>query len=213
MWDQDFEHTKPKSANPVLPVVIILLLVTVLVGGGVWLWFSLRPKQEDVFPALQRYIQQTGELTTIKYNDADWFEADRNTSWWGSTVAVCVLHGEVLAGVDLEQLGRQDVENDGETLTITLPPAKILNSHNVLVESRSRCRTFREGVNVLLDAGDTSELAKQLETQASQLFLQHACEEQVLDQANEQAAAILKAFLSAAGFENVRIKTQQGACP
>ncbi|WP_353259068.1 DUF4230 domain-containing protein [Prochlorothrix hollandica] len=123
----------------------------------------------------------------------------------GSTTLLFIAYGEVRAGVDLSQLQAQDVQVQGETLQITLPPPKILDS-KIDVE-RSTVYDYDRG---FLGFGPDS--APELQTLASQTALQKivaaACQENILKQANDRAKLVVAQLLGSATSQPVVVITQ-----
>jgi len=107
-----------------------------------------------------------------------------------------VAHGTVIAGIDMNKLGPENLRYDGSVLYVTLPPAEIfiatLDNQKSYVYDRET-GIFTNGVN------DLETLARQ---SAEQEILKAAMEDGILAQAQINAEAFLLKFFAALGFPN-----------
>jgi hypothetical protein len=107
-----------------------------------------------------------------------------------------VAHGTVIAGIDMNKLGPENMFFDGNVLYITLPPAEVfiatLDNQKSYVYDRET-GIFTKGVN------DLETLARQ---SAEQEILKAAMEDGILNQAQINAEAFLIRFFAALGFPN-----------
>jgi len=107
-----------------------------------------------------------------------------------------VAHGTVIAGIDMNKLGPENMFFDGNVLYITLPPAEVfiatLDNQKSYVYDRET-GIFTKGVN------DLETLARQ---SAEQEILKAAMEDGILNQAQINAEAFLLKFFAALGFPN-----------
>jgi len=92
-----------------------------------------QPKPEvDVRSLVVRQIRGASELTTAVFT----MEAvvptrqDRNLGGYkvGTTTLLYIAYGQVRAGVDLEELGSDDVQVVNDTIQLQLPPPRLLDS-------------------------------------------------------------------------------------
>lgn len=123
----------------------------------------------------------------------------------GTTTLLFIAYGEVRAGVDLGQLQPEDVQLRGDELQIKLPPPKILDS-KIDVE-RSTVYDYDRG---FLGFGPDS--APDLQTLASQAALEKivaaACQENILQQANDRAEFVVGQLLSSVTDRPITVTTQ-----
>jgi hypothetical protein len=107
-----------------------------------------------------------------------------------------VAAGEVIAGVDLGQIGAEDVTVSGGTLYMRLPPPEIfvatLDNENTYVYDR------RTGV-----IGMNPELETAARREAERLVREAALEDGIIEEAAQNAERFLVSFLLALGFEEV----------
>jgi len=109
----------------------------------------------------------------------------------GSTRMLYVAYGEVRAGVDLSALEPSDVEVNGETAIVRLPPPNILD-RKIDVE-RSHVYDYTRGWL-------GPDVGPQLQTQAARTTLERivstACEQGILQDANERAELVVEKLLN-----------------
>ncbi|MDQ5854697.1 MAG: DUF4230 domain-containing protein [Chloroflexota bacterium] len=119
-----------------------------------------------------------------------------------------IAHGQVIAGFDLSRLRDEDINlsPDGETATITLPPAEILVSR--LDNEKTSVYDQQRG---LLNRGDVG-LESEARRVAEQEILRAACDEGILARAAEEGQRDLSELVRALGFKQVTINASPGPC-
>ncbi|MER2598571.1 MAG: DUF4230 domain-containing protein [Caldilineales bacterium] len=124
-----------------------------------------------------------------------------------------IAHGEVIAGVDLEEMQDSDitVSEDRLSVTVRLPAARVLTHR--LDNDLSRVYDRETG---LLTKGDVS-LEGQVRQQAEQAVLAAACEGGILRQAQENAQRQVQILLLALEFRDIQFLPASAAsssgCP
>ena len=123
--------------------VLLILLVLVLVVGGasiaVYTWLSGSTFTEEKGSFVER-IQEMSSLATaqgfvkavIEQEDNQLFGKEINTDLPGTKrKLLMIVPGTVLAGVDLQQIGRDDIEVDEvkKEILLTLPRASTPSDH------------------------------------------------------------------------------------
>ncbi len=119
-----------------------------------------------------------------------------------------VAHGEVIAGFDLSKMHDEDIvlSPDGETATITLPPAEILVSR--LDNSKTYVYGRQRG---LLTKGNV-DLESEARRLAEQEIVRAACDDKLLDRAADEGRQRMSALVRALGFKQVTINANTGPC-
>jgi hypothetical protein len=160
-------------------------------------------------------IQNLENLTTIRWigqvvvteeaepgrieSLADNFGVD-TSAFTGESVIV-LANGEVEAGVNLEELGENDVRVNEDTVTINLPEPEIFSSS--LDEGRTGVYDRDRGIFVY--RGDDS-LIEDARLEAVGEIENAAEESDILAQANTNAEDTIHAFVEALGFEEVNFE-------
>lgn len=102
-----------------------VLLLGVLVSGHLRSVFRLRSL--DV-PTLVTQVKSLKQLVTLRYTMQRVVGLREPKVPLGEESILLMIQGEVLAGVDLDELKSRDVSYSGsKTVVITLPPAKLFN--------------------------------------------------------------------------------------
>ena len=121
-----------------------------------------------------------------------------------TTRLLYIARGEIKAGVDLNELKDADIKVNNNSLEISLPPAKILDSK--IDVNRSRVYDYDRG---FLNLGP--DVAPQLQTLAQRKTLikiiNTACNEGILEKANDRAKQTIGQLLVNTGYK-VKVKTR-----
>ncbi len=153
-------------------------------------------------------IRGIQELTTTVYTVETIVptSADRKVGEFtlATTKLLYVARGEVRAGIDLSQLTDRDVSVTNNILEIDLPAPQILDSKIDVV--RSRVYNYDRGF-----LGLGPDVAPQLQTLAQQQTLTKivntACNEGVLNVANDRAKNTIARLLATTNYDRVQINT------
>lgn len=109
--------------------------------------------------------------------------------------------GDVRAGIDLAEVGEDDVRVEDERVTLDLPEAEILSSG--LDEERTQVYDRDQG---LLDFNPDEDLETEARRQAVREIEDTARENGVLEDANDRAESGVRSFVQSLGFEEVEFK-------
>ncbi len=146
-----------------------------------------------------RQVQSLSRLETASYTIEKVITAESGEGPFGflfSDRLLLVAQGQVIAGVDLARLQREDVQVVGTAVYVTVPAAEIfvatLNNENTYVYDRQ--------TGLLGQQIDLETLARQ---QAERSILEAALEDGILDLAQRNADLYVEGLLRALGFEEV----------
>lgn len=109
-----------------------------------------------------------------------------------------VAHGEVIAGVDLAELGAGDITVVSGTVTITMPKAVILSSK--LDNDKTYVYDRQTGIFNKPDPN----LETQIRQVAEQQIVQTAMEDDILGKAQKNAEDVIRTLVNGLGYTNVR---------
>jgi hypothetical protein len=201
-----------------LALAFVIVLVSVALGIGIGRFdfmervpivgpflFEERPEQTTTGPVVVEGIQDLDQLATVR-----WTESVPVTRESGGTQLERLLVGErillvavgrVEAGVDLSELGGDDVRVDGETVTIRLPEPEILSTS--LDEERTRVydRDYSP-----LNLRPDDDLVEDARATAVDRVERAARENDILEAAERNAEDSIRAFVTTLGFEEVRFE-------
>ncbi|MEO1388339.1 MAG: DUF4230 domain-containing protein [Cyanobacteria bacterium J06634_6] len=162
----------------------------------------------DVRTVVVEQVQEVSELTTAIFTMEAVVPARSDRKFGeltiGKTNLLYVAYGEVRAGVDLEDLTAADVTTSptGKQIKLTLPAPKLLGT-NIDV-NRSSVYDYDRGFFGPDRAVQLQSLAQQ---EAETKIERAACEQGILNQANDRAALVVSQLLQAAGFTEVTVET------
>jgi hypothetical protein len=166
--------------------------------------FDERPERTTTGPVVVEGIQRLDQLATVR-----WTESVPITKESGGSAlerflvgekVVLVAAGEVEAGVDLANLGQDDVEVDGRRVTIKLPEPEILGAS--LDEEKTAVYDQDKGLILRLIQSD-DELVGEARREAEREITSTAEENGILDYAESNARDGIRAFVTTLGFEEV----------
>ena len=188
-------------------LILSLLLVIVSVAAGAGLVYLIwNPTQPDE-PAVVEGIQRLNELATVKYTTQVLVTEEENAEIFRQPLpefltgekVLLVAVGEVEAGVDLDELGPEDVRVTGDTAYIDLPAARILDSS--LDENKTKVYDRDRGVLKLRGNDDLIEEARR---EAEHRMVEAARENDILIKAPDNAEASISTLVTSLGYDEVR---------
>ena len=200
----------------VLALVIVVLSVALGVGIGTFGFMERipvvgpflleeQPARTTTGPVVVEGIQDLNQLATVRWRESvivtrESGGTDLEQLLVGEQVLL-VAAGDVEAGVDLESLGRDDVRVSGETVTIQLPEPEILS---VSLDEEATGVYDRDFGPLNLRPDD--DLVEQARAAALDRLEQTARDEDILEQAEQNAENGIRAFVTSLGFEEVRFE-------
>jgi uncharacterized protein DUF4230 len=199
----------------VLAFVIVVLSVALGVGIGSFDFMKRvpvigplleeRPPQTTTGPVVVEGIQELDQLASVRWTESVFVTresggTDLERTLTGERVLL-VATGDVEAGVNLAELGEDDVRMDRETVTIRLPEPEILSVSLDEEETRVYDRDFGP-LNFRPDDG----LVEEARDVALEKIEKAARDEDILNQAEQNAENSIRAFVTTLGFEEVRFE-------
>jgi hypothetical protein len=152
-------------------------------------------------PTVVRRVQALSKLETSRYTLEKILDAKRTRQYVPEFLAgeklVFVAHGEVVGGVDLSKLSREDVRVSGDSISVDLPEPEILYSR---IDNEKSYVYERE-------TGLFSEPDKDLESRiratAEEQLRASALEDGILAESERNARLTLDALLTSMGYTEV----------
>lgn len=209
---------RPPSRNAtswVLGIFVGAVLALILVSA---VWFSsglgiarlmgiLRggPTRLNVDqPTVVRQIQKLQRLETVSYTMDKIISGEHENAYLPKFLAgdrlLLVVHGEVVAGINLASLGPGDVLIKGQTVSIHLPAAEVFSTR--IDNARTRVYSRDTGLFSSPDPNLESEVREEAERQLQQAALQDGILKTAADNARTTIAGMLQGF----GFREVDIR-------
>ncbi len=199
----------------------ILLLIGILLGAGALTVFSRKATNgvwnhlaaaitgrklsiDTSMPTVVASIQRLQRLETVNYTMDKIVEGDRESEYLPSFLTgdklLLVVHGQVLAGVDLGKITASDIQVNERQATIHLPPAQIFIA--TLDNSKTHVYSRETGMLVTADPNLESQVRQQAVDELQQAALTNG----VLDTAQKNARATVTTLLQSLGFQQVSFR-------
>jgi len=194
-------------------LVLALAIVVLAAGIGVGLsrygyalpvvgWLFASPATTTTGPVVVEGIQDLDQLATVRWKESVIVSRESGGTEleriFSGEKVLLLATGNVDAGVNLADLGRDDVRVNGETVTIRLPEPEILSVSLDEDDTRVYDRDFG-----LLNIHPDDELVEEARDVALDRIEGAARDEDILDQAEQNAEDSIRAFVISLGFEEV----------
>jgi hypothetical protein len=205
----NIEQQRPPTRGILLGAAIAL----VVVGLATWLWTGMSfPQLMGLFrggttvinvnqPTVVRQIQQLQRLETVSYTMDKIISGQRDNAYLPKFLAgdrlLLVVHGDVIAGVDLGKVQPADVSVRRRMISLRIPAAEIFTTR--IDNARTKVYSRDTGLFSTPDPNLESEVREESERQLQQAALQDG----VLKTADENARTTLSRMLTGLGFEQV----------
>ena len=193
-----------------------MVLAVLLVGAGFWaiggfslfeLGRMLRGGQVHISadqPTVIRQIRGLDRLETVSYTMEKIIGGERENPILPNFLAgdrlLLIVHGEVIAGIDLSKLQPRDVVVKGRSVSVHLPAAEIFT---VSVDNqKSKVYSRETGLFSTPDPNLETEVRQEGERQIRDAAMQDG----VLDSATKNGRQTLTSLLNGLGFDNVEFR-------
>ncbi|HYQ84270.1 MAG TPA: DUF4230 domain-containing protein, partial [Rubrobacter sp.] len=164
-----------------------------------------KPPRTTTGPVVVEGIKELDHLATVRWTES--VPVTRETGGdildrlFSGEKVIVIATGNVEAGVDLKDLGKDDVSVNGETVTINLPEPEILSASLDEDTTRVYDRDFSP-LNIRPD----DRLVEEARVRAIQKIEDAARENEILDTAEHNAEDSVRAFVTTLGFEEIRFR-------
>lgn len=163
--------------------------------------FGLTGRVGATGPVVVEQVQRLQRLETCRYQGQVIVEGENKgllPTWLAGDQMLFVGRGEVVAGVDLANVTKTDVQVEGARVAIRLPAAEILHAS---VDSRaSQVYERRSGILT----GPDQQLETRVRIEAEDRLRSAALESGVLSTADQNARDTVRRQLELLGFREVR---------
>lgn len=196
----------------VLAVLFMVLAVAAAIGLArygeriPWLSPLLGKPTQTTGTVVVQDIQRLNELATVKWTQQVIVEEEGNEAIWRTYLpdllsgekVLLVAVGDVQAGVNLDELGEDDVRVEEERVTIDLPEARVLSAG--LDEDKTKLYSRERG---LIDFRGDDTLIEEARRDAVDEIRTAAENNGIIEQAQTNAEDSIRAFLTTLGYEDV----------
>jgi hypothetical protein len=211
-----YETERIKPSSSWLKGIIAGVLITILAGGlivwlatGVGFLRLLRSYPGGSLfdidqPTIVHQIQQLQRLETVRFSMDKIISGEHDSPYLPKFLVsdrlLLVVHGDVIAGVDLSELQSQDVSIARKTISVRVPKSQILVTN--LDNSKTRVYSRDTGLFSSPDPNLETEVRQEAERQLQEAALQ----DNILKTADENARSTLSALLQSLGFTTVEFR-------
>ncbi len=207
----------PTRSFPWIKGILAGSLITVLVIGAV-IWMttglgllsllrSFRTGGMHITvdqPTVVRQIQSLQKLETVSYTMDKIIGGARDNAYLPKFLAgdriLLVVHGEVVAGVNLAAIRPNDVTVQGHNISLRLPPAEVFSTR--IDNAKSRVYSRDTGLFSSPDPNLESEVRQEAERQLQQ----SAVVDGILKSADQNARSTISSMLTGLGFTQVALQ-------
>jgi hypothetical protein len=155
-------------------------------------------------PTVIASIQRLARLESVVYTMDKVIEGNRSSPYFPDILTgdrlLLVVHGQAVAGVDLSRVQPANVDIEGKSVTITLPPAELLS----VSLDNTKTRVFSRTTGLLVPADPNLET--EVREQAEADLKQSALDSGILNSANANTRATLTTLLRSLGFEVITFR-------
>lgn len=213
--------TIPEKRSSALPALILGIILGVLVAllavpavvrhvgasmrSRISMAFLGRHDTIDISqPTVIASIQRLARLESVVYTMDKVVEGDRTSQYLPDILTgdklLLIVHGQAVAGVDLSNIQTGNVQIDGRSVIITMPPAQLLSVS--LDNSKTRVYSRITGLLVPADPNLESEVREKAEAD----LRQSALDSGILTTAEGNARATLTTMLHSLGFQQITFR-------
>ena len=209
-----------KGGGFVTTLVLALVIVVLSVGLGIGISrFDLaervpligpllqeRPARTTTSPVVVEGVRELDQLATVRVTESILVTRESGGEnaldrLFSGEKVLLVATGDVEAGVDLSEIGEEDVRVAGETVTIRLPEPEVLSASLDEGETRVYDRDYSP-----LNLRPDDDLVEEARAEAEERIEAAARENGILDTAETNAEQSIRALVVALGFEGVRFE-------
>jgi hypothetical protein len=155
-------------------------------------------------PTVIASIQRLARLESVVYTMDKVVEGDRTNQYLPDILTgdklLLVVHGQAIAGVDLSRIQASDVDIEGRSVTVTMPPAELLSV--ALDSGKTRVYSRVTGLLVPADPNLESEVREKAEADLKQSALDSG----ILNTAQGNARTTLTTLLHSLGFQQINFR-------
>ena len=185
-----------------LAVLMVVVSVAAGLGLGYLIWGSTSGGGGEVVLGIRRLnelatVEQTVQAIVVE-EESEKIGPVPLPDVIGGEKLLLVAVGEVEAGVDLDELEEDDVRVLGETVAVTLPEARVLDSS--LDEDATKLYDRDRG---LLKIQGNDELIEEARRSALEQIEGEAMNNNILEQAENNAEDSIRALVTSLGYEKV----------
>src|SRR5271168_1521003 len=213
--DLQVPERKRRKSSWLMGILLGALLALLVVGTAVWASTGVGLlRLMGIFrggatvinvnqPTVVRQIQQLQRLETVVYTMDKIISGEHNNPYLPKFLIgdrlLLVVHGEVVAGVDLGKVQPGDVTVPGRSITLRVPAAEVFTTR--IDNAKTRVYSRDTGLFSSPDPNLESQVREEAERQLQQAALQDG----ILKKASDNARSTISGMLQGFGFREVEV--------
>ena len=208
-----------KGGGFVTTLVLALVIVVLSVGLGIGIsrfdfaervpligpLLQERPARTTTSPVVVEGVRELDRLATVRVTESILVTRESGGDvldrLFSGEKVLLVATRDVEAGVDLSEIGEDDVRVEDETVTIRLPEPEVLSASLDEEETRVYDRDYSP-----LNLRPDDDLVEEARAEAEERIEDAARENGILDTAETNAEQSIRALVVVLGFEEVRFE-------
>ncbi len=208
-----------KGGGFVTTLVLALVIVVLSVGLGIGIsrfdfaermpligpLLQERPARTTTSPVVVEGVRELDRLATVRVTESILVTRESGGDvlerLFSGEKVLLVATGDVEAGVDLSEIGEDDVKVEDETVTIRLPEPEVFSASLDEQETRVYDRDYSP-----LNLRPDDDLVEEARAEAEERIEAAARENGILDTAETNAEQSIRALVVVLGFEEVRFE-------
>ena len=208
-----------KGGGFVTTLVLALVIVVLSVGLGIGIsrfdfaervpligpLLQERPARTTTSPVVVEGVRELDRLATVRVTESILVTRESGGDvldrLFSGEKVLLVATGDVEAGVDLSEIGEDDVRVEDETVTIRMPEPEVLSASLDEEETRVYDRDYSP-----LNLRPDDDLVEEARAEAEERIEDAARENGILDTAEQNAEDSIRAFVTTLGFDEVQFR-------
>jgi Protein of unknown function (DUF4230) len=207
------QHRAKKTLSWLMGFFVGCVITILCIAAGAWLLTALgldvhlrygKTQINVDQPTVVRQIQQLQKLETVSYTMDKIIGGARDNAYLPKFLAgdriLLVVHGEVVAGVNLANIKSSDISVQGHNISLRLPAAEVFSTR--IDNAKSRVYSRDTGLFSSPDPNLESEVREEAERQLQQAALVDG----ILKSADQHARNTVTGMLTGLGFTQVALQ-------
>lgn len=207
----EIKEGRDRSRGFALWGLIVGFLLGAVLAAALTVWFTswgreAHPEGRRIDlsqPTVLSKIQQLERLETVLYQMEKIVTGEREIRYLPQFLSgdrlLLIVHGEVIAGIDLSKVQSEDISVRDNVLQLKIPTAELLTVR--IDNERTRVYSRETGLFSRVDPHLETDVRREAERQLREA----AMEEGLLEMADKNARATLLRLLESFGFERVEL--------
>ena|SRR5579862_8756194 len=190
-----------KKAASALGALAIIFALGIFLGLMAFRWFGFGAGGLLNTANVVKKVQTLSQFTTVKYT-LEKIVVFEDAKWYGDSRVLLVAHGVVKAGINLDQMGSNDIHISGKKISLTLPRPRVTDVY--LEDRRTQIVERSTGILRAFD----KDLEQNARAAAVDELRLAALQNGILNDAAERGRSQLTILLYQLGFTDIDLRSK-----